>query len=70
VKRRHVIRAIGQEAKRQGVVWELSREGGRHSVYQLGQTMIPVPRHTEIDDQLATMIFKECAGELGKGWWR
>jgi len=61
-----VIRAIGQEAKRQGIVWELEREGARHTVYRLGRTMIPVARHMEIDDQMAIVIFKECEGELGK----
>jgi len=32
--------------------------------------MIPVPRHTEIDDRMAAVIFKECETEHGKGWWR
>ncbi len=70
MKRRVLIGRIAQEAKEQGVGWKLLREGGNHTVYKLGAEMIPIPRHTEINEHTAQGIFKECETELGKGWWR
>lgn len=34
-------------------MWEVDREGATHTLYRLGITMIPVPRHTDIDERLA-----------------
>jgi hypothetical protein len=70
VKRRDVIRKIAAEAKRQSVDWTILREGGSHTVYSLGGVMVPVARHTEIDEQLARKMFRECEPMLGEGWWR
>jgi hypothetical protein len=71
VKRDALLKRIGQEAKRQEIEWEIDREGANHTVYRLGRTTkIPVPRHTEIDERLAEEIFKECAADLGRRWWR
>ncbi len=50
--------------------WVLAREGGAHSVYVLDGVIIPVPRHTELGENLAVDIFKECQPVLGMGWWR
>jgi len=70
VKRRDLVKKIAAAAKRQGVKWEFMREGANHTVYALDGAMIPVPRHTELGEELAVDIFKECQGALGKGWWR
>jgi hypothetical protein len=35
-----------------------------------GGARIPIPRHVEIDDNLAEQIFKECEPELGERWWK
>lgn len=70
MKRRALLKAIASEARRQGVEWGVEREGGRHTLFRLGGTLIPVPRHTEIDERLAKGIFKQCETELGKGWRR
>jgi hypothetical protein len=70
VKRRDVVRKIAAEAKFQGVRWTLTREGGNHTVYALGGTTVPIPRHNELGENLAVDIFKECQDVLGKGWWR
>jgi hypothetical protein len=70
VKRRLLLKKISAEAKRQGVSWVLAREGGAHSVYVLDGVIIPVPRHTELGENLAMDIFKECQPVLGMGWWR
>ncbi|MER7013016.1 hypothetical protein ABT324_16475 [Saccharopolyspora sp. NPDC000359] len=69
MKQRKLLKKIAKEAKRQRVDWHLAREGSNHAIYRLGGKMIPVPRHTEIDESLAAMIFKECETELGERWW-
>lgn len=70
MKRRDVVKRIAAEAKRRGAEWTLLREGANHSVYTLGGVVIPIPRHTELGENLAVEIFKECQDILGKGWWR
>lgn len=70
MKRREVIKRISQQAKDDGVDFDLKREGGNHSVYDVGGCMIPIPRHNEIDEQTARGIFKECEEVFGKDWWR
>ena len=69
VRRREVIRTISRAAEVAGVEWKLDREGANHSVFRLGSSMIPIPRHAEIDRRLAEMIFKECETQLGRRWW-
>jgi hypothetical protein len=46
------------------------REGANHTVYSLDGLLIPIARHSEIDNQMAEIIYKECAAKLGRGWWR
>lgn len=70
MKRRDVVKKIAAEAKRQGVDWTLTREGANHTVYSLNSLVIPIPRHTELGENFAVDIFKECQDVLGKGWWR
>lgn len=71
MKRTKVVRTIAREARRQTVAWNLEREGADHAVYRLGLTMIPIPRHVDLDDRFVrTRIFKECEAELGKNWWK
>lgn len=38
-----VLKRIQAEARRQGIAWALEREGANHSVFRLGDTMIPIP---------------------------
>jgi hypothetical protein len=70
MRRHEVIKKIKKEAKAQAVDWALVRQGANHEIYSLGGTIVPIPRHTEIDDQFARTIWKECEVQLGKGWWR
>ena len=70
MKRRDLIRKIAAEAAAQGHDWSVEREGGRHTVYRLGNLRIPIPRHNEVGEMLAREICKECEPVLGKGWWR
>lgn len=70
MKRRDLIKKIATEAKRQDVEWTLCGEGANQSIYLLKGEIIPIPRHSELGEQLAVEIFKECQAVLGKGWWR
>jgi hypothetical protein len=70
VRRRDLIKRIQRQAKQCDVLWEIEREGARHTVYQLGQQRIPIPRHTEIGPHLTEQILKETEPELGRRWWR
>jgi hypothetical protein len=70
MKRIDLLRAIAREAKRQGVIWTLVREGANHTIYLLGDIRIVIPRHAEIGERLARAIFVEAEAELGRRWWR
>lgn len=70
MKRREILKQIAAKAKTAGVSWEIQREGANHTVYRLGTTTIPVPRHVEIGPGLTEDIFKQCEPELGERWWR
>jgi hypothetical protein len=70
MKCRDMIRAIAKEARRQGVQWKGHREGANHSIYLLGGTRIPIPRHNEIGERLVVAIFIEAEAELGRRWWQ
>jgi hypothetical protein len=70
LKRKDLVRKITERANGCQVDWAIKREGGNHTVYRLGSLIIPIPRHNEIGDRLAVEIFKQCASELGEGWWK
>jgi hypothetical protein len=70
MKRRELLKRITKAAKAADTTFDLDREGGSHSIYNCGGTMIPVPRHNEIGEQTAKDIFKECESALGKDWWK
>jgi hypothetical protein len=69
-KRRDLLSTIRQAAQAQGLEWVEIREGARHTVYALDGLRIPVPRHRDIDEQMARVIYRECEPKLGKDWWR
>jgi hypothetical protein len=68
VLRTDLIRAIAREARRQGVAWAVTREGANHTIYLLGRTRIPIPRHSKIRECLARAILGETEAELGRRW--
>lgn len=70
MKKRDLIKQIGDEATAQGKVWELARQGANHEVWNLDSVRIPIPRHNEVGEMLAMQIFKQCESKLGEGWWR
>jgi hypothetical protein len=69
MKRRVLMALISKrvrELQLQNVVY---REGSNHSQLIIGNKKIPIPRHREIDENLARYIMKELEGELGEKWW-
>lgn len=68
--RRLVIKLLRKAAKARGLTFVSVRQGGNHEIFQLDDLMIPIPRHNDIDNDLAAIIFKEAETKLGKGWNR
>lgn len=66
-KRRSII---SQAAQLGGLEWVMVREGANHTVYALDGLRIPIPRHRDIDPQMARVIYKECEPKMGKDWWK
>jgi hypothetical protein len=69
VKRRELLQRIQRAARAAGVDMELY-ELARHTGIRVGGISTTVPRHGEIPDRLAEVIFKQVEPVLGKGWWR
>jgi mRNA interferase HicA len=71
VKRRDLIRKIGQQAKARGLAWEAVRAGAEHDIYRLGvAAQVSIPRHNEINEITARKILQTTESELGEGWWK
>lgn len=70
MKRRDLLKRIGDAAKLNGMSLELIREGAKHGIYSVGSLEFAVPRHSELNEYTAQAIMKDLAEELGKDWWR
>ncbi|NIL86543.1 hypothetical protein RhoFasGS6_03947 [Rhodococcus fascians] len=69
-KRRDLLKTIAAAAKAAGLSFDVAREGANHTVYDLDGLMIPVPRHREIGNRMAEVIWKQAAAQLGEDWWK
>ena len=70
MKRRELLKMIYRQAALRGIKNVTLREGGRHTIVTIGNLSIPIPRHRDIGDLLATHIMKEFEPVLGERWWR
>jgi hypothetical protein len=70
MKQREVIRKIAQQARASGLSWTLARHGANHDVYDLDGLMVPIPRHAEVTNRFAVIVWRECEPKLGKDWWK
>ena len=69
--RAQILARIEREAKKQGAVWVLLREGANHTIYTLNGVIVPIARHPrDFGPRYTETIYKECEQVLGKGWWR
>lgn len=69
-KRRILLKQIKSEARRQGMRFSLKKHGGSHDIWLLDSQPVTIPRHSELDDDLARLIYVQCQDTLGKEWWR
>lgn len=69
MNRRDVLRKIQRAAEDAGLGFS-QRELTRHTGITVGRTSTTMPRHREISDRMAEVIFRQVQDELGKGWWR
>jgi len=52
MKRKDLIRLLIKAG------WWLAREGGNHDIYTNGKQIEPIPRHRELNEELAKAIIK------------
>lgn len=52
MKRRELLRCL------KGHGWYFLREGGRHEIWTNGDAQEPIPRHNEINENLARKILR------------
>lgn len=53
MKRRDLIKLFEKNG------WYYKRDGGEHDIYTNGKETEPIPRHREINEQLARYIIKK-----------
>ncbi len=68
-KAKQLPKKIRKAAKQQGVSFRKARSWSNHDIWHLDDTVIPIPRHTEILEITAEEICKEYERVLGKDWW-
>jgi len=69
VKRRDLVGMISGRARERGVSWTLRREGANHELWDLGGSMIAIPRHRTIAPGTARDILIQTQHHLGRKWW-
>jgi hypothetical protein len=69
MKRRDLVSALRQAAKRSGLTFESLRNTGGHEVFSLDGLRIAIPNHREIAERTAGSIRRQAAGKLGEEWW-
>ena len=64
-----LIGEISREADRQGITFRLYRNGAKHYIYHLGESVkITIPR-SGINRRSRIEMLKKCEPELGYRWW-
>lgn len=64
-----LVGEIAREAARQGVSFRLYRNGAKHFIYHLGETVMVTVSHTKVNHRSRIEILKQCEPELGYRWW-
>lgn len=58
MKRRDLLKRLGDAAKANDVTFVLLREGAEHSIYSYGGARLSIPRHSEIAEGTARKILR------------
>lgn len=69
MKRGDVLGKMRKAARARGVSYT-EYDLTRHTGVTVGDARTTVPRHTEIKNNMAEVIFKQVESALGKRWWR
>jgi transposase len=69
MKRRVLIAMIKKKVRELQLQNVVFSEGSNHSQISTDTKKISVPRHKEIDENLARSIMKQLESELGERWW-
>lgn len=69
MNRTALLKKIRTAAKLVGKPYDLTH-GGDHDRCRVGNTMVPIPRHSEINEHTARGICVDLENELGEDWWR
>ena len=64
MKRRDLLRALRISAKEAGVDLAIVRNVASHDIYRLGDLVITIPRHNELNEMTARGILKDAAAHL------
>jgi len=60
MKRRDLLKRLAEVAAEADEDLELVRSRGGHDIYRIGTTMLPIPRHNEINEHTAKAIIKDA----------
>lgn len=63
MKQRALIKKLRSVAKEQGREFAFQRRGGKHDIYRLGDQIIVVPRHRELNERTAQKILDQATGD-------
>lgn len=70
MKYRALVKKIRDEAKAQGVDFEMRSQKGSHQKWDCGNITVVIPKHAEVNEMTAQGILKTLEPELGERWWR
>lgn len=69
MKKRDLIAKLRKATRAEGLSFAIE-EGSRHHIAKIDKLRIPIPRHTEINEDTAKSILKQAEQKLGEDWWR
>ena len=66
---RSILAEIAAAATEQNITFKLYRQGRKHAIYHLGDSVVlPVP-HSKVPSRIRFEMLKACEPELGYRWW-
>ena len=66
--RRKLLKILNNEANLKGFELRKVREGGNHTIYEIGAIRVPIPMHRELNKNLVLQLVKELEPILGNEW--
>ncbi len=57
------MKQLANIAKERGTDLALVRQGGNHELWQIGEQMLTIPRHNEINELTAKSILRTAEGD-------